>query len=110
MGDPNGSIGTVQPLAPRPMWGSFPGAAAHNSLAFVSEISIASGTIASYKLAKRAEAVKGCRTVRKKDLKWNGYTPKMSVDPETIAVVADGVLQDIEPADKLPLTRGYNFF
>ena len=110
MGDANGSIPSVQPVTPKPMWGSFPSAAAFNSVAFVSEVSITTGAISSYGLAKRPVAVKGCRTIRKRDLKWNNYTPKMSVDPETIAVVADGVLQDVEPAEALPLTRGYNLF
>ena len=110
MGDPNGSISTVQPLGPQPMWGQFSGSAALNSVAFVSEISIVSGTIASYGLSKRVVAVRGCRKVRKGDLKWNRYLPKMSVVAETIEVRADGKLQDVEAAEESPLTRGYNFF
>ena len=43
-------------------------------------------------------------------MKWNATTPKMHVDPETYAVMADGVLADIEPAETLPLTRAYNIF
>ena len=110
MGEANGSIATVQPLNPKPMWGQFSGSAALNSIAFVSEISIVSGAIASYGLSKRTVAVRGCRSVRKKDLKWNCYTPKMRVDPESIEVRADDVLQDVEAAEKLPLTRAYNLF
>jgi len=110
MGDANASIPTVQPFFGRPMWGAYPGSAEMNSVAFVSEISISSGTIASYKLSKRAEAVKNCRQVTKKDMKWNSTTPKMSVDPETYAVHADGVLADVEPAERLCLTRAYNVF
>jgi len=48
--------------------------------------------------------------VTKKDMKWNDTTPKMTVNPETYAVHADGVLADIEPAETLPLTRAYNLF
>ena len=33
-------------------------------------------------LNKRIEAVKGCRKVGKKDMKWNDARPKMKVDPE----------------------------
>ncbi|KAG8983532.1 Urease [Tulasnella sp. JGI-2019a] len=110
MGDANASIPTVQPIISRPMWGAQSGSAAINSIAFVSQISIESGTIASYRLSKRVEAVKGCRKVTKKDMKWNDTTPKMTVNPETYAVHADGVLADIEPADTLPLTRSYNIF
>ncbi|KIJ50824.1 hypothetical protein M422DRAFT_159179 [Sphaerobolus stellatus SS14] len=110
MGDANASIPTVQPVLPRPMWGAHSQSAALNSVHFVSEISITSGVIASYNLHKKAEAVKGCRTVRKTDMKWNDKKPKMKVDPETYKVEADGVLMDVEPATKLSLTRWYNIF
>ncbi|CEL56007.1 urease [Rhizoctonia solani AG-1 IB] len=110
MGDANASIPTVQPVYSRPMWGAQSGSAALNSVAFVSKVSITSGTIQTYGLSKRAEAVVNCRSIQKKDMKWNNSTPKMSVDPETYAVHADGVLADVPPALTLPLTRAYNVF
>jgi urease len=110
MGDANASIPTVQPFYSKPMWGSHAASAALNSVSFVSEVSITSGTIASYGLSKRAEPVKNCRKVTKKDMKWNDATPKMTVDPESYEVHADGVLMDVGPADKLPLGRTYNLF
>jgi urease len=54
--------------------------------------------------------VRGCRKVRKSDMKWNAATPQMRVDPESYEVRADGVLADVAPAEKLPLTRVYNLF
>ena len=42
-----------------------------------------SGTIDTYKLKKRVEAVKDCRTIGKKDMKFNEAMPKMHVDPES---------------------------
>lgn len=110
MGDANASIPCVQPFFSKPMWGAKAGSAALNSVAFVSEISIASGTMASYCLSKQFEAVKNCRNIGKKDMKWNDLTPKMTVDPESYEVRADGILADIEPAMKLPLARLYNLF
>ncbi|KAF8071661.1 urease [Lyophyllum atratum] len=110
VGDPNASIPTVQPIIMRPMWGSKAGSAALNSVSFVSQASITSGVVASYNLSKRFEAVRNCRSVTKKDMKWNNATPKMTVDPESYEVRADGVLQDIEAAEKLPLARTYNLF
>ncbi|KAF8183375.1 urease [Pholiota molesta] len=110
MGDANASIPSVQPFYSKPMWGAQPGSAARNSVAFVSQISISSGAIASYGLSKRVEAVRACRTVSKKDMKWNDATPKMSVDPENYEVRADGELADIAPAQTLPLARLYNLF
>ena len=110
MGDANASIPTVQPFIGRPMWGAHAASAALNSVAFASEVSIRSGIVASYGLKKRFEAVRACRTVTKKDMKWNDATPKMKVDPESYEVRADGELADIEPAERLPLARYYNFF
>jgi urease len=110
MGDANASIPTVQPVYSRPMWGAKPASAALNSVTFVSGISLTSGVIGTYNLTRRFEAVKGCRNVKKQDMKWNSSTPKMKVNPETYAVYADGVLADIEPATSLPLTKLYNLF
>ena len=92
------------------MWGAKAASAALNSVTFVSKISITSGAIKSYGLSRRFEAVENCRSVKKKDMKWNSATPKMSVDPETYAVRADGVLADIAAATTLPLTKAYNLF
>jgi len=110
MGDANASIPTVQPFFGRPMWGAHPGSAARNSISFVSKASVESGTIASYRLAKRVEAVRGCRRIQKRDMKWNNFTPHVTVDPESYEVRADGELADIAPARTLPLTKGYNVF
>ncbi|THH27870.1 hypothetical protein EUX98_g6329 [Antrodiella citrinella] len=110
MGDANASIPTVQPVYGRPMWGAHPSSAAANSVSFVSSVSLTTGTIASYGLKKRFEPVKGCRTVTKKDMKWNDVTPKMQVDPETYEVRADGEHMTVPPAKRLPLARYYNVF
>ncbi|KAJ7597092.1 hypothetical protein C8J56DRAFT_307645 [Mycena floridula] len=110
MGDANASIPSVQPFFSKPMWGAKPGSAALNSVSFVSQISLTSGVVSSYGLSKRFEAVKNCRNVTKKDMKWNDSVPKMTVDPETYAVHADGILADIGPAEKLPLGKVYNLF
>jgi urease alpha subunit len=50
---------------------------------FVSQASIDNGVVQSYGLRKRIEAVKGCRSVGKKDMKFNDTMPKMKVDPES---------------------------
>jgi urease len=110
MGDANASIPSVQPFFSKPMWGSRPASAALNSVSFVSQISITSGAMASYGLSKRYEPVRRCRTVTKKDMKWNAATPEMKVDPESYEVRADGVLADVGPAERLPLGRVYNLF
>lgn len=74
---------------------------------FVSKASIESGNIASYGLKKRVEAVKDCRTIGKRDMKYNDFMPKMHVDPESYRVDADGVHCTAEPSTTLPLTQQY---
>ena len=62
------------------------------------------------RLAKRAVAVRGTRTVRKADLVHNGATPHIEVDAQTYEVRADGELLRCEPAGELPLAQRYFLF
>lgn len=101
-GDPNASIPTVQPIISRSMFAPL---VPSTSVLFVSEASISSGTIASYGLKKRIEAVKNCRNIGKGDMKFNDVMPKMTVDPENYRVEADGVHATCEAATSLPLTQ-----
>jgi urease len=80
------------------------------SITFVSSASITSGKISEYGLKKRVEAVKNCRNIGKKDMKWNDLMPKMKVDPEAYTVEADGVILRAEPAESLPLAQEYYVF
>ena len=80
MGDPNASIPTVEPVIMRPMFGAM---TATTSIAWVSKSSIEKEKVGEkYGLQKRVEAVRDCRKVGKKDMKWNQAMPKMKVDPE----------------------------
>lgn len=78
-----------------------------SSVLFVSASSIASGAVASYGLRKRVEAVKNCRNVGKKDMRYNDSMPKMRVDPESYVVEADGEVCRADPAEELPLTQAF---
>jgi len=110
MGDPNASIPTPQPVFMRPMFGAHGSAPGPISLAFVSQACQQQGLAQSYGLTKRIEAVRGCRDLSKKDLKWNDATPKITVDPETYRVTADGELLVCEPAQVLSLAQRYFLF
>lgn len=44
------------------------------------------GTIASYGLKKKPNAVRNCRNIGKKDMKLNHITPTITVDPESYRV------------------------
>ncbi|HEY2952410.1 MAG TPA: urease subunit alpha [Verrucomicrobiae bacterium] len=110
MGDPNASIPTPQPVFMRPMFGAFGRAPGGNSIAFVSRLCQDNGVAQSYGLAKRIEAVRGCRNIGKKNMKWNETTPRITVDPETYRVTADGDPLVCEPAQTLPLAQRYSLF
>ena len=110
MGDPNASIPTPQPVHYRPMFGSFGKAVGPTSISFVSQASLANGAAESYGLAKRLVAVKGNRTVTKRDMVHNAYLPRMQIDAQTYQVRADGMLLTCEPATVLPMAQKYFLF
>lgn len=103
-GDPNASIPTVQPIIARPMFAPL---VPRTSVLFVSQASISSGVVASYGLRKRVEAVRNCRNIGKRDMKFNDAMPRMRVDPEKYTVEADGMVCEAEPAESLPLSQQY---
>jgi urease subunit alpha len=110
MGDPNASIPTPQPVHYRPMFGAFGGALTRTSLTFVSQAGMAAGIGERFGLAKRLVAVKGVRSIGKKDMIHNDYAPHMDVDAQTYQVRADGQLLTCEPATSLPMTQRYFLF
>ena len=110
MGDPNASIPTPQPVSMRPMFGAFGRATGVTSVAFVSQAALSSRTVERYGLSKRVEAVRGCRGLGKRDMKLNDALPRISVDPETYQVRADGALLTCEPAAVLPLAQRFFLF
>ena len=110
MGDPNASIPTPQPSYMRPMFGSFAKATGPTSIAFVSQTCLDHDVAGEYGLAKRLEAVVGCRSVTKKDMQLNDLTPDIDVDPETFQVTVDGAVITCEPAVVLPLAQRYSLF
>jgi urease alpha subunit len=110
MGDANGSIPTPQPYFGRPMFGAEPSAACHNSLTFVSQAALDAGIKQRLGLRKRVEAVCGCRTVRKSDMRWNDCQPAITVDPETYQVTVNGEECSIAPAKTVSQSRQYYIF
>jgi urease subunit alpha len=109
MGDPNASIPTPQPVHYRMMFGAY-GGGLKKSLTFVSQAAFDAGIGDQLKLQKTVMAVRGMRTLRKRDMIHNGATPVMEVDPETYEVRADGRLLECQPATVLPLAQRYFLF
>ncbi len=110
MGDPNASIPTPQPVHYREMFATRGGALSQTSLTFVSQAAEAGGIAERYGLRKRLVPVHGIRSLRKTDMIHNSYQPKISVDPETYQVIADGELLTCEPAKILPMAQRYFLF
>ncbi len=110
MGDPNASIPTPQPVHYREMFATRGGALHQTSLTFVSQAAESAGIADRYGLKKRLVSVQGIRSLRKTDMIHNHYQPKITVDPETYQVVADGELLTCEPAKTLPMAQRYFLF
>jgi urease subunit alpha len=110
MGDPNASIPTPQPTIYRPQFAAHGRARGSTSVTFVSQAALDSGVLADLGLRKRLVAVRGTRTVTKRDLLWNDALPKIEVDPETYTVKADGRELRCAPVSVLPLAQRYFLF
>src|SRR5258708_2489084 len=110
MGDANASIPTPQPLRMRPMFGALGRAVGATSITFVSQRATEEGHLAGLGLAKHIVPVRRCRGLGKRDMVHNDALPRLSVDPETYEVRADGVLLRCDPASRLSLAQLYHLF
>ena len=110
MGDPNASIPTPQPVHYRYMFGAMGNAVSQTAVTFVSQAALDDGIGEHLGLKKRLLAVKGTRSISKKDMILNDWQPEIEVDPQTYQVRANGELLTCEPADILPLAQRYFLF
>jgi urease subunit alpha len=110
MGDANASIPTPQPLTMRPMFAAYGQAVHQSSITFLSQAAIDAGVPAELGLQKVIRPVSGIRSLAKSDLKFNGATPDIQVDPETYRVTVDGEDITCEPSAVLPMAQRYFLF
>src|SRR3954471_15701722 len=110
MGDANASIPTPQPRTMRPMFAAYGKALQQSSITFLSRAAIEAGVPAELGLEKVIRPVSGIRNLTKADLKYNGATPAIEVDPETYQVRVDGEDVTCEPVDVLPMAQRYFLF
>ena len=110
MGDANASIPTTQPVLSRPMFAACGEAMASCAVLFLSQAAVAGGLAQQLGLSKPVVAVRGTRTITKRDMIHNNALPVIQVDPQTYTVTADGALLRCEPAERLPLTQRYFLF
>ena len=61
-------------------------------------------------LARQVLPVRGCRSIGKKDLKFNDRMGDIQVDSETFTVTVDGEVVTCEPTSELPLAQRYFLF
>ncbi len=110
MGDANASIPTPQPRTMRPMFATYGKALQQTSITFLSKAAIDAGVPAELGLERIIKPVTGIRNLTKADLKYNGETPDIAVDPETYKVSVDGVEVTSQPSDVLPMAQRYFLF
>ncbi|WP_299089760.1 urease subunit alpha [uncultured Metabacillus sp.] len=110
MGDPNASIPTPQPVLYRPMFAAYGKARFKTSMTFVSKAAYEEGVHVNLGLQKMIKPVSGIRQLTKKEMKFNGETPEIEVDPQTYEVKVDGELITCDPAKKLPMAQRYFLF
>jgi urease subunit alpha len=108
MGDPNASIPTPQPEYMRPMFGAFGRAMPASAVTFVSRAAAEADVGRKLGLARPVVAVGNTRAgIGKRSMMLNDLTPRISVDPETYEVRADGRLLTCEPAKVLAMAQRY---
>ena len=89
------------------MFGAYGRALNQIAFHFVSQAGLEAGL---GHLQRTLVPVRGCRNLRKTDLKLNDATPDIDVNPETYEVRADGELLQCDPVDVLPLAQRYFLF
>ncbi len=107
MGDPNASIPTPEPVYYRPMFGALGRAVKKTCFSLTSKAAVRLGVAQKLGLEKSMLPVHHCRTISKKDMKWNEETPEISIDPETYEVKLDGKVATVEPAKELSAAQRY---
>ncbi|MBP1561430.1 MAG: urease subunit alpha [Oscillospiraceae bacterium] len=110
MGDANASIPTPQPVVYTKMFGAQGLAVKRCCVTFVSEAAKESGIAGKLSLQRKVLAVKNCRKIGKKDMRFNDRMGDIKVDPENYHVSVDGAEITCEAAEKLPLTQKYYLF
>jgi urease subunit alpha len=91
------------------MFGAY-GLALKTSVTFVSQAAMHNPAITQLGLQKTLIPVGGIRSLRKKDMRHNTYTPHIEVHPQNYKVHADGELLWCEPATSLPMAQRYFLF
>ncbi|OCX42932.1 urease subunit alpha [Campylobacter ornithocola] len=104
IGDANASIPTPEPIIYEKMFGVNLN---ENALHFVSKASLEANMPEKLSLKRKCVAVKNCRNITKKDLKFNDKVQDIEVNPQTYEVKINGELISSKSVDSLALARKY---
>ncbi|EAI3905143.1 urease subunit alpha [Campylobacter lari] len=104
IGDANASIPTPEPIIYEKMFGANLN---ENALHFVSKASLEANMPEKLSLKRKCVAVKNCRNITKKDLKFNDKVQDIEVNPQTYEVKINGELISSKSIDSLALARKY---
>ncbi|EAI8629653.1 urease subunit alpha [Campylobacter lari] len=104
IGDANASIPTPEPIIYEKMFGANLN---ENALYFVSKASLEANMPEKLSLKRKCVAVKNCRNITKKDLKFNDKVQDIEVNPQTYEVKINGELISSKSVDSLALARKY---
>lgn len=110
MGDANASIPTPQPVVYTKMFGVEGLAVKRCCATFVSKAAMENGIAEKLDLQRIVLPVKDCRSIGKKNMRFNDRTGDIKVDPENYRVTVDGEEIICEAAETLPLTQKYYLF
>ncbi|MDR4462112.1 MAG: urease subunit alpha [Nitrospirales bacterium] len=109
MGDPNASLPTPQPMMYRPMFGAMGSTLQSTCMTFVSQVAYDRNVKEKYGLGRMVEPVRQTRVLTKKHMVRNDYLPKIEVNPQTFAVMVDGVHATVMPPKNIALNQLYFF-
>ena len=110
IGDANASIPTPEPVLSSAMFAGSGRLAARCSMAFVSPLAVAEGSLDELGLEAQIVAVKNTRNVRKRDMPQNTACPTIRVEPKRFGVWIDGEEVTPDPVAVLPLAQRYELF
>lgn len=110
MGDANASIPTPQPVVYTNMFGAHGIALNNTCITFVSKWAFDNDIKQRLGLQKDIKPVKNCRSISKKDMKFNSRTGNIQVNSENYHVFVDGEEITSKAAAELPLTQKYYLF
>jgi urease subunit alpha len=91
------------------MFGSFGAALRETCVTFMSRAAVDAGVAQRLELRRRVMPVFGTRTLSKRSMVRNDCTPDIDVNPETYAVIVDGVHATVPPARSISLNQLYFF-